>query len=157
MNVRKKTLAVLASCVLAVPVVAAAGATAKPNPDAAMIGRWDLTVTIHIEEPPLITPLFCDFTADYRLHCVTKPGYPDPLEGNGIWTVGKDGIFSFWITHHAHRDENGNPVGSINASHLGKLSNHNRKFTTKAHTYIDLHDGSPWLGPVNIEVDGKRI
>ena len=157
MNARKKTLAVLAACAFAVPVIAAAGATAKTDPDAAIVGRWDLTVTIHIEEPPLITPLFCDFTADYRLHCETKPGYPDPLQGNGIWTAGANGIFSFWITHHAHRDPNGNPVGSINASHLGKLSHDKKKFTTKAHTYIDLNDGTPWQGPVNVDGAGKRI
>lgn len=157
MNVRKKVLAAVAACALAVPVVAAADAAAKPSYENALVGRWDLTVTIHIQEPPLYAPLFCDFTADYQLHCVTKPGNPDPLEGRGVWTMGKDGQFSFWITHHAHRDENGNPIGSINASHLGKISPNKKKFQTKAHTYINLNDGSPWQGPVNVEGAAFRI
>ncbi|MFD5831410.1 hypothetical protein [Lentzea sp. NPDC060358] len=157
MNVRKKVLAAVAACALALPVVAAAGATAKPDYSTALVGRWDLTVTIHIQEPPLYAPLFCDFTADYLLHCVTKPGNPDQLEGRGVWTMAKDGQFSFWITHHAHRDENGNPVGSINASHLGRISPNKKKFTTRAHTYIDMHDGTPWQGPVPVEGDAFRI
>lgn len=158
MNVRKKVLAAVAACALAVPVVAAAGATAKPgHHQSSLVGRWDLTVTIHIEEPPLYAPLFCDFTADFLLHCVSKPGTPDPLEGRGVWVMGKDGQFSFWITHHAHRDENGDPVGSINASHLGKLSPNGKRFTTVAHTYIDMHDGSAWQGPVDVEGAAFRI
>lgn len=157
MNVRKKVLAAVAACALAVPVVAAADATAKPSYDNALVGRWDLTVTIHTQEPPSLVPLFCDFTADYQLHCKTKPGSADPLEGRGVWTMGKDGQFSFWISHHAHRDANGNPVGSINASHLGKISANKNKFATKAHTYINLDDGSPWQGPVNVEGAAFRI
>jgi hypothetical protein len=128
----------------------ATGAARRISP----IGRWDLTVTIHIEEPPLTAHLDCTLSADQRMHCVNMPD-TDTLEGNGIWKQSGRNSFGFWITHHAHKDENGNPVGSIYAIHLGTFTRN--RFHTDAFTYIDMHDGSAWAGPVPISGEAFRI
>ncbi|WP_089950864.1 hypothetical protein [Lentzea xinjiangensis] len=135
----------LAACLLAFPLAAAGPADATA--EVSLVGRWDVLVTIHTGEPPQQAPQICDFTPDHQLHCMTKPGVP-PLEGDGIWTQTGRGTFSFWITHPEVN-------GSINASHLGKVTR--TRFTTKAIAYIYRPDGTPLLGPVQVEAEAKRL
>lgn len=117
-----------------------------------VVGRWDVLVTIHTD-PEQYAALYCDFRADQRLDCVNKPDYP-PLQGVGLWRADRNG-FSFWITHHAHQDDQGNPVGAIYAIHLGTVRQD--RFATRATTYIAMDDGSPWTGPIDVEARGVRI
>lgn len=140
MSVRKKALAAVATCALAFPLVAAASTTAGAVSEAAIVGKWDVVVTVHSQEPPVQMPQTCDFTADHKIYCMTKPGQ-EPLEGDGIWTLDRSGVFSFWITHP-------DPNGEINASHLGKVERN--KFATKAFAYIYAPDGTAIIGPVSV-------
>lgn len=150
---RGATAVVLAAAAIAATSLTSAGAPAA-DARASLVGTWRLEVLIHIEEPPQRVELLCDLTADQLLDCHTTPGQ-DPIHGRGIWKQGPGDTFGFWITHHAHMDENGNPIGSINAQHLGRLDG--RQFRTTAFTYIDLDDGSPWIGPVSVESTGVRV
>ena len=86
------------------------------------------------------------FSADHKIHCVTKPGQPH-LEGDGIWMLNRDGVFSFWITHP-------DPNGEINASHLGRVERN--RFATKATAYIYSPAGAAIIGPVQVESKAKR-
>lgn len=119
-----------------------------------LIGQWDVLVTIYNQDPPQYAPLICTLSADHLVHCVSKPGLP-PLVGQGIWNKAQESTFAFWITHHAQRDASGNPVGSIYAEHLGKFTR--TDFTTTGYTYIDMHDGKPWIGPISVRGEAHRI
>jgi hypothetical protein len=152
-RVTRRALGALAALLLIFAAPGAASAFGGFR-ESDLVGRWDLTVTIHIEEPPLTAHLDCVISADHLIHCVNMPD-TDPLEGRGVWKKADGNAFGFWITHHAHRDANGDPVGSIYAVHLGRFT-HNR-FSTTAYTYIDMHDGSAWIGPVAIEGRAFRI
>jgi hypothetical protein len=119
-----------------------------------LTGRWAMTVTIHSQDPPQVVALTCDFGADHHLRCLNVPGTA-PLEGNGVWNSADGGRFGFWITHHAQLDAQGRPTGSIYAEHLGRLEG--GRFTTHGLTFVDMHDGSPWMGPVAVEAVADRI
>ncbi|MFD7610949.1 hypothetical protein [Streptomyces sp. NPDC059828] len=167
-RVSRRTAGAVAAVLLAMIVPAAAPATASAigaghsapgavsHKAASPVGKWDVLITIHAQDPPLYSWIICDLTADQKVHCVNKPGSATPpLEGTGIWKPGAGKAFSFWITHHAHRDENGNEHGSINAVHVGS---YNRKsFATSGTAFIDLEDGTPWTGPIAVESKATRI
>lgn len=140
MSVAKKALTAAAAVALAAPIAIAASTTAGAVTEAAIIGKWDVVVTVHSQEPPVQMPQTCDFSADHKIYCITKPGQ-EPLEGNGIWTLDRSGVFSFWITHP-------DPNGEINASHLGKVERN--KFNTKAFAYIYAPNGTAIIGPVSV-------
>jgi hypothetical protein len=131
------------------------GAVAAPaDATTALVGKWALVATIHTQEPPSPAWLDCDFGADHHVTCVNPPGRPT-LGGEGVWNAtGGDG-FSFWLTHHAQLDKNGKPTGSIYAEHVGKLTRN--AFTTQGITFIDLHNGTPWIGPVVVTLASTRI
>jgi hypothetical protein len=135
----------LAACLLAFPLAAAGSADATA--DVSLVGKWDMLVTIHSGEPPQQAPQICDFTPDHQLHCMTKPGVP-PLKGDGVWTQAGGGSFSFWITHPEQN-------GSINASHLGRVTR--TRFSTTATAYIYRPDGTPLTGPVRVEAVARRL
>ncbi|HUQ60531.1 hypothetical protein [Lentzea sp.] len=135
----------LAACLLAFPLAAAGSASAAD--EVSLVGRWDVMVTVHNGVPPQQGPMICDFTPDHRLHCGTKPGGP-PQKGDGIWTQTGRGTISFWITHPE-------PNGSINATHLGEVTR--TGFTTRAVAYVYLPDGTPLIGPVQVEADATRL
>jgi hypothetical protein len=147
MSVRKKALAAVSACALALPLAVTASSTAGAVPEAAIVGKWDVVVTVHSQEPPVQMPQTCDFTADHKIYCITKPGQ-EPLEGDGIWTLDRSGVFSFWITHP---DAN----GEINASHLGSVERN--RFSTKAFAYIYAPDGTAIIGPVSVFAKAKRV
>lgn len=139
-------------------VVGAAPATSSPVVErvreAHLIGSWDTDIYISIQDPPLLQRMTFVFEANHMLRGYSLPGDP-PLEGAGIWSTASGGTFSFWITHGGHPDENGNPVGSINAIHLGTFNR--RTFTTSAFTYIDLDNGADWIGPVPVRTEGRKL
>ncbi|MFD5428541.1 hypothetical protein [Streptomyces sp. NPDC127084] len=146
----------------AVPATAAASSAehsvsaAAAHKAASPVGKWDVVITIHAQDPPLYSWIICDVTADQRIRCVNKPGSATPpLEGTGIWKQGPGKTFSFWITHHAHRDESGNEHGSINAVHVGSFNK--KSFTTNGTAFIDMEDGTPWTGPIAVESKATRI
>jgi hypothetical protein len=147
MSVAKKALTAAAAAALAAPLAIAATSTAGAKSEAAIIGKWDVVVTVHSQEPPVDMPQTCDFTADHKIHCVTKPGQPH-LEGDGIWMLNRDGVFSFWVTHP-------DPNGEINANHLGRIERN--KFATKATAYIYSPAGAAIIGPVQVESKAKRL
>lgn len=119
----------------------------------ALVGRWAMVVTIRSQEPPSTAWVDCDFAADHRVTCISPPGRP-ALGGEGVWNAtGGDG-FSVWLTHE-HLDADGNPTGAINAQHVGTLTQDG--FDTEGVAFVDLRDGSPWLGPVVVSVDSTRI
>ncbi|WP_330270109.1 hypothetical protein OG205_22660 [Lentzea sp. NBC_00516] len=135
----------LAACLLAFPLAAAGSADATE--EVSLVGRWEVMVTVHNGVPPQRGPMTCDFTPDHRLDCMTGPGAP-PQKGDGIWTQTGRGTISFWITHPE-------PNGSINATHLGKVTR--TRFTTKAVAYVHLPDGTPLIGPVQVEAEATRL
>lgn len=120
--------------------------------EADLIGTWEVMVRIDVSGPGSFAPLICTFSADHLVYAVNQPGYPT-LEGHGIWTA-QDDTFAFWITHNAHRDENGEGVGSIYAQHLGTVSD--GEFATQGYTFITMHDGNPWAGPVSVTSTATR-
>ncbi len=148
MSVRKKALAAAAVGALALPVAVAASSTAGGvRSEDAIIGKWDVVVSVHVTEPPVEMPQTCEFFADHKIYCITKPGQ-EPLEGNGIWTLDRSGVFSFWVTHP-------DPNGEINASHLGKIERN--RFTTKAFAYIYAPNGTAIIGPVTVAAKAKKL
>ncbi|MDX8050184.1 hypothetical protein SK571_12410 [Lentzea sp. BCCO 10_0798] len=147
MSVAKKALTAAAAVALAAPIAIAASSTAGAKSEAAIIGKWDVVVSVHVTEPPVEMPQTCDFTADHKIYCITKPGQ-EPLEGNGIWQLDRSGVFSFWVTHP-------DPNGEINATHLGRIERN--RFTTKATAYIYAPTGAAIIGPVTVGSKAKRI
>jgi len=152
-RIARRGFGVLATALLALLGLGAIPAAAEP-PESGLVGRWDVTVTIHITEPPEHAYLYCTLSAEHLVSCDSKPGQP-PLHGQGVWNKTEGNTFAFWITHHAFLDANGNPTGSIYAEHIGHFSR--RHFTTNGFTYIDMHDGTPWAGPVTVESVADRV
>ncbi len=126
-------------------------ASATPR-ESDLVGLWDMHVTIYDADPPSHVYLDCTLSPDHLLACVSRPPRLSP---RGVWNVGRGNAFSFWITHYAYLDGNGNAVGSLNALHLGRFTRNS--FDTTAYTVIDLDDGSPWIGPVQVKSEASRI
>ena len=104
-RIARRGFGVLATALLALLGLGAIPAAAEP-PESGLVGRWDVTVTIHITEPPEHAYLYCTLSAEHLVSCDSKPGQP-PLHGQGVWNKTEGNTFAFWITHHAFLDANG--------------------------------------------------
>lgn len=142
-----RLLAMLAALLVVAAGPGSAAATGTAGQDA-LIGSWNVRISIFVQEPPLQETATFTFSADHKFTTSHTT-----LPGEGIWQSNGRHIFTFWIAHP--HPEAANPIGTTNALHLGRVSG--QRFSTTATAYIVMLSDGSWLGPITVRTEGTRI
>jgi hypothetical protein len=139
--------AMLAALLILIAGPSAAAATDTSGQDA-LVGSWNVTISIFVQDPPLQEHATFTFSADHRFTTSNTT-----LPGEGIWQTNGRHLFTFWISH-PHPDAT-NPIGTTNALHLGRVIG--QQFATTATAYIVMLQDGAWIGPITVRTEGTRI